>query len=428
MKYDCVIAGGGPAGATCAEILGKNGIEVIMFEKGGENRYKCCAGGLMWHNELDFGLLPPELVEREVEHLFLSGPTQSVNLCINDNSSKLGQLVYRNRFDSYLREQAAKKGVIIELNSEVINAECHKNFIEVEVKHGTETRNVKADSLVIAVGLHDTKLQQKLRIDRPTDVEQAINAEFHLPRKIIEERFGGGAYDLYFDSRIASHGYFWIFTKKEGLSIGLCDKVVNIEHFRNIISHHPIIAKKLEGAKPLPYDGKHIWAANIPDRIPEYIYQNRILLVGDAAGFSDRFTYEGIWHARLSGKFAAETLIKAKKREDFSASQLQSYQKKCAKIFRLVLNSQRMHHVAYHTGYLDLIIDTVAEILHKSTLAEKIVPNIQIILEGFLDLENKVTSLSMLLQQELLDALRSKVNRTTWKKINQELEFALSLS
>ncbi len=427
MKYDVIVAGGGPAGATCAEILAKNGVDVILFEKGTKDRYKTCAGGLMWHNEQDFGPLPKYIIEREVEHLFLAGPTQNVDLNSQGNG-RLGQLTYRTRLDCYLRQTAEKNGATIVNNTAVDKATRYSDHIEIEVDDNCLSKTVKADTLVIATGASKTQLQRDLRMDRPTDIEQAIIGEFALPSAVIEERFGGGAYDLYFNSHITPHGYIWIFTKSEGVSVGMCDKFVKINQFNEILERHPIISKKLEGAKPVEFDGKHIWAAPIPDRLPEYIYSERVLEVGDAAGFSDRFTYEGIWHARYSGKMAAETLIKARNHNDYSASYLQKYQIKCKKIFDTVQSSLRMHHLIYHSGYMDLIIDTIAEILQEPTFGKEIVSNIQLILEGFLEPGNEVASLGVMVQKKLLDTLKEKVDKTTLKRINREIDYALAIS
>lgn len=425
LKYDVIIAGGGPAGSTCAELLAKSDVDVILFEKGERDRYKACAGGLMWHNEQDFGPLPSEIIENNVEHLILAGPTKSVDLSTN-GSSKLGQLSYRTRLDCYFRELAEKSGATIEHLTEVKKVFRHKDNIEVEVRNDSVTKTVKADVLVIATGAKSTQLQRDLHMDRPVDVEQAIIGEFSLPSDIIEERFGGGAYDLYFNSQITSHGYVWFFTKREGLSVGMCDKLVKISKFQDLIAHHPIISKKLEGAKPVKFDGKHIWAAPIPDRIPEYIYADKVILIGDAAGFSDRFTYEGIWHARYSGKVAAETLIKAKKKEDYSPTFLQKYQKKCRKLFETVQNSRRSHHLVYHSGYMDLIMDTYVEICQEPDFGNAFISNIQLILEGFLEPGDEVALLGVQVQQKLLEKIREKVDRDVFKKINREIEFSIT--
>jgi len=427
LKYDVIIAGGGPAGATCAEVLAKQGLDVILFEKAGQKRYKTCAGGLLWHNEIDFGPLPSEIVERNVTNLYLSGPTQTINLKQNGRTSKIGQVTYRTCLDQYLRKCAEKNGARLEFNSEVRDVAIKKDQVIVEVENAAGMKSFYADGVVIAIGIRGTKLHRRLQMDRPTEVEQAINAEFYLPIEVIEERFGGGAYSLFFNSQIAPHGYMWIFTKKEGLSVGICDKFVNLNQFKEILQHYSILSKKLEGAKPLKFDGKHIWAAPIPDRIPEYLYRNRTLLVGDAAGLSDRFTYEGIWHARLSGKFAGETLVKAHTKLDYSATFLQKYQQKCKKIFQTILNSRRMHHLFYHSGLLDIIIDSLIEVLHDPLLREKIINNIQVLLEGFVTPGDKAAKLNVILQQKLIETLKKKYDRKIVRQLNHELEFAFAL-
>ncbi len=424
MKYDVIIAGGGPGGATCAEFLAKNGVDVILFEKGDNNRYKACAGGLMWHNELDFGSLPPEIIERDVDHLILHGPTEFVDLKSDNNSTKIGQLTYRNRLDCYLREKAIRSGAIIETNSEVFNISCHKDFVEVEVKSNSHIKRIKGDAIVIATGVHGNKLHRKLKIDRPLEIEQAIQAEYYLPSHVVEERFGGGVYELFFNSQIASHGYTWIFTKKEGVSVGMCNKNVDIKHFQEVLKHHPIIRPKLEGAKPIEFEGKHIWAAPIPDRILEHIYGNKVILVGDAAGFIDRFTYEGIWHARMSGRLAAETLIKAKKKSDYTASFLLKYQRKCSRIFEIIQNSQKMHHLVYHSGFMDLLIDTMALILQDKELSEEYTKNIQPLLEGLLEPGDEIAHLGIEFRRRLLESLKNKLDKKSFRKINRLIEYA----
>jgi hypothetical protein len=70
----------------------------------------------------------------------------------------------------------------------------------------------------------------------------------------------------------------------------------------------------------------------------------------------------------------------------------------------------------------------MAEILQDPDLGKAIISNIQILLEGFLEPGNKIASLSMQLQQKLLEVLREKVDKSIIKKLNREIEFALVLS
>lgn len=46
MKYDVIIAGGGPAGSIAARRAVKNGLSVLVLEKETYPRSKTCGGGV----------------------------------------------------------------------------------------------------------------------------------------------------------------------------------------------------------------------------------------------------------------------------------------------------------------------------------------------------------------------------------------------
>ena len=90
----------------------------------------------------------------------------------------------------------------------------------------------------------------------------------------------------------------------------------------------------------------------IPDRIVEYTYYPRTLVIGDAAGFVNRMNYEGIYYARKSGKIAAEVILKAIERKNFTAAYLGRYEKKWYREIYLpyLLDSRLAHHFYYHSS------------------------------------------------------------------------------
>ena len=61
----------------------------------------------------------------------------------------------------------------------------------------------------------------------------------------------------------------------------------------------------------------------------EKTYSNRVVLVGDAGGFVNPITGEGIYYAIHSGSLAAEVIAESLSNNDTSETFLSRYQKSC---------------------------------------------------------------------------------------------------
>ncbi len=54
-RFDVIVVGAGPAGSTCAYLLGKSGINVALLDKEKFPRRKLCGGLLTFKTIEDFG-------------------------------------------------------------------------------------------------------------------------------------------------------------------------------------------------------------------------------------------------------------------------------------------------------------------------------------------------------------------------------------
>ena len=88
---------------------------------------------------------------------------------------------------------------------------------------------------------------------------------------------------------------------------------------------HPFISNLLDGGKMIRYGAKTI-AAGGWYAMPK-LYADGVLLVGDCAGFLNSQRLKGIHTAIKSGMLAAETIFQALLAGDFSANQLQSFER-----------------------------------------------------------------------------------------------------
>ena len=107
-----------------------------------------------------------------------------------------------------------------------------------------------------------------------------------------------------FDIGIVPHGYSWVFPKRNHLSVGV------ITMRKHTVNLHDAMKKYL-AYLDLRADGeieKHGFMIPTKPRTDGFA-RNRTLLVGDAAGFADPVTAEGISFAVRSGQIAANVLI-----------------------------------------------------------------------------------------------------------------------
>ncbi len=112
------------------------------------------------------------------------------------------------------------------------------------------------------------------------------------------------------------NGYGWVFPKKNHLNLGICafkysqqqsiDKI-NLENvFKDYI-------RTLKESKIIPdnLESINIKRGQLPLYPLEKTYSDRIILCGDAAGFINPYSGEGIYYAMSSGEIAARVIIDA---------------------------------------------------------------------------------------------------------------------
>ena len=98
------------------------------------------------------------------------------------------------------------------------------------------------------------------------------------------------------------------------------------------------------GAKTLPEGGYY--------SLPSQLSGDRVLIVGDAAGFINMSNLKGVHYSMESARLASEVALQALKKEDFSAQQLKAYDEKLKNSFILKeLYKVRNFRHAFHGGF-----------------------------------------------------------------------------
>ena len=308
QKYDLVIIGAGPAGATVARHVAQHGHDVLIIEKDRLPRYKACAGGVTVRAArlLDFDVSP--VVERTVD----SGRFSYRMRRFTDKTalSPISYMVMRDRFDRFLVEKAQEAGAGLLDGARVRSVAANGDGAEVNLGEAV----VQAKVLVGADGANSV-VARAMGLNAGAEADLALEAEVAVPENILRPWERRVAIDV----GVVRGGYAWVFPKAGNLSIGVAGLKRYAPQLRRYFDDF-MAWLNLGPHEVLRFKGHHI-----PLRNPRSaLAQGPALVVGDAAGLADPFSGEGIYHAIRSAKLAGPVIVEALGRERVDLSSYQA--------------------------------------------------------------------------------------------------------
>jgi len=298
MRYDVVIVGAGPAGAVLAYLLAKAGAEVLLVEKKVFPRYKACGGGLTRRALDSLPFEVDEVIEERV-HTVKTFLREECAFELNVEQPVIS-MVMRDRFDHFLLKKALGAGVHFQEGAAFKGLNGQVGSLTVETSSGpAETR------FVVGADGVNSKVAKALGLPRPDTLMNAIEAEVYLGDP---GRLGEFKQSARFCFGLIAQGYAWVFPKTDHLSIGVLSRsMAPRELKRHLFSYletggfGPSMELKVLRSHLVPYGpGK---------RRP--LACERGLLVGDATGYVDPITGEGISYAVRGAVVASKILQKA---------------------------------------------------------------------------------------------------------------------
>jgi geranylgeranyl reductase family protein len=309
ITVDALVAGAGPAGSALAAHLARAGASVLLVEAAEHPRPKACAE-----------YASPRIVE-ELARLDLASswvddavPLLGINLhaggrmapirYADDRGPRPAWGVDRRTFDARLARHAAACGADLRERTRlarlVIEGSRVRGARLRDLATGTETE-VRAGWTIGADGSRST-ISRLLGVDRPVRFPRRLGLIAHYTG--VSELADHG------EMHVGGAGYVGLApTPGDELNVGmalpLAGRGTSAEaRFGSAIAALPAVARRLAGSRRLtPIRG----AAPIGHRVSRSAGPGW-LLVGDAAGFVDPFTGEGIFRALRSARAAADAI------------------------------------------------------------------------------------------------------------------------
>jgi menaquinone-9 beta-reductase len=333
--YDCdvVIAGGGPAGASGAARLASAGLRVLLLDRQRFPRDKVCGDfvGPVALIELDaLGVTSREgYVESNIIRqaaLYLDGkelirrPIPEI-----DGLPPYGRCIPRLTLDAWCIDAARRAGATVVERARVTGFDVQRDGITVNVKQGEESRNIRARLLIGADGSSST-VSRELRGAAPPDEDRIIAVRAYYEGDAGPEDQA----DLYFGAE-SFPGYYWLFPTGAGyanVGVGMVLETLppTSDHLRELLlgvveSDSALHARLERGTIVGKVIGWPLTTYNA--KLP--IIGERVMLVGDAAGFINPLNGEGIQYALTSGRWAADCALDCFVDDDFSELRLSAY-------------------------------------------------------------------------------------------------------
>ena len=313
--YDAVVIGGGPAGGLSAYLLARLGWRTALLERGRRHRPKACGDCL---SPRATGLLGRMGLLDEVRRLS-AGPTRRLRVHLDgleplsvpieeNGEAGPGLLVDRGRFDQGLVDRAAAAGARIWQPAAARVVSWGPHLACIEVLHDGSRRRLRARLVVGADGLRSA-------VARAAGLGPAVGGarKFGFAARVpcpYAAAIGRHTIEMF----VVEGGYLGV-VRHGGGTLHVAGLIAAGEApARNPFSFVESVAARFEVLRRARLDrlerrrgGRLLGAGPMPWR-PSRVAGDRVALVGDAAGYVEPFTGEGMSWALESASVLAEAL------------------------------------------------------------------------------------------------------------------------
>jgi len=333
-RFDVLIVGAGPAGSFAAERLARKGVRVALFDGRPPDEPKACGGGVTakalkaWPHLLD-------AVGRTIDEIDMYSPSgKQLHLKLDEPFAVYSRIA----FDTFLREQARDSGATV--IAEKVSGRAVKRCDAGWILRTQSTAQFEGGWLVAADGANSAIAKKLAGALPPAEMEVAFGYRAPLP--------AGRSAPTVVAFLPGWVGYAWAFPRLDHVSFGIATSQDAFDHssldsllwdfmiayYRNETAGGGWVtpeskrgpmriwkrrSQQIDSAEATVVRQRleqtaQRYAARIPGLAPRtwdtrHACGENWALLGDAAGFADPVTGEGIYYALRSAELFADAYL-----------------------------------------------------------------------------------------------------------------------
>ena len=293
---DVAVVGAGPAGLLAAAHLARSGLDVLLLEDHPRVGEPTHCTGIVSLETADLTDIPDELVLGRLARARLVAPNGGeARHAWPAAGSDAILAIDRAAFDQGLARRAIDAGASLRTETAVRDVQLAADGVDLRTGAGS----VRARACVLACGV-SYRFQRQLGLGLPGQAIHTAQTE--------ADATPGDVVELHFGRQVAPNGFAWTVPVVRGgrhrLKVGVM-AMGDAGAYLDAFLERPPLRARVQG-EPAP-----IVRRLLPLRPIAKTYTDRVLVVGDAGGFTKPTTGGGIFYSLLTASLAAETLAEA---------------------------------------------------------------------------------------------------------------------
>ncbi len=295
---DVTVVGGGPVGCHVGKRLADRGYDVTILEEDPEIGNPMCCAGILGAKALkeDVGMDPADWQLNVLEAGKFHGPGDN-SLGLSRNRTE-AYVIDRPKFDRDIAESALRSGADIMLNSRCRGVSRHAEGVTVRIASGTGSRKLESRMVIGADGPNSFVARSFDMLGNPSPIvcaqaEVVSEAEEHVTH-------------VYLRNDLSDDFFGWVTPAGEVYRVGLGDTSGNVvERLLDFIGNNGVLPENSTERVV------RLTTGTIPEPGSRDIFDERVLLVGDAAGQVKPLTGGGLYFGLSCAELASSVAVKA---------------------------------------------------------------------------------------------------------------------